>query len=125
MTQTLLDLRSEVTEQGGRFLVVYAPAKEHLYWGRLWDGEDIDNFLALTTPLRSFDEFNETVDAQMLLMEEFAAANAIELLNLTGAFWLETMNGTELYHYADAHWNDAGNRLAAQLIAEYIQERDE
>jgi hypothetical protein len=123
-TQAILDLHDEVTAQGGRFLLVYIPAKEHLYWGRLWDERDIGHVLERTTPLRSYEEFSAHIDDQVLLMEEFAAANDIEILNLTGRFWLETMDGAELYNYADTHWNEAGNRLAAQLIADYVEQHE-
>jgi hypothetical protein len=120
-TQAILDLRAEVTAQGGRFLLVYIPSKEHLYWSRVWDERDISHFLEITTPMRSYYQFSDFVDDQMLLMEEFAAANQLEFLNLTGEFWSHTMlEGKEYYNYADMHWNEAGNRLAADLIGAYL-----
>ena len=120
-TQAILGLRDDVTAQGGRFLLVYVPAKEHLYWARIWDVGDISHFLELTTPLRSYQEFTDSVDAQMVLMQDFAAANQLDFLNLTGEIWQRTMtHGTQYYNYADMHWNEAGNRLVAGLIADYI-----
>lgn len=121
----LLDLRAAVEAQGGRFLLVYVPAKEHLYFSHLWEQKDINHFLELTVPLRSYAEFCDVVDDQMALVEDFAAAHEIEFLNLTGEFWRRTMEGgEEYYNYADLHWNAAGNELAAELIAGYIVAAD-
>jgi hypothetical protein len=36
-------------------------------------------------------------------------------------FWNATIKRGELYNYADPHWNQAGNQLAADTIAEYIK----
>ena len=124
-TQAILALRDEVEAQGARFLLVFVPAKEHLYWSRIWDPVDIGHFLELTVPLLSYQEFTEIVDDQMELVEEFAAANNIRLLNLTGEMWRRTMlEGIEFYNYSDPHWNEAGNRLVAQLIARTILEAE-
>ncbi len=119
-TQAILELRRETETQGGRFLLVYVPAKEHLYWGLLWDEVDVAHFLERTNPRLSFKEYSETVDAQASLMGEFTATSGIEFLDLTGAFWLGTRENGELYNFADSHWNSEGNHLAAQLIAEHI-----
>lgn len=119
--QAILDARTEAETVGARFLLVYVPAKEHIYWSRLWDDEDVNNFLALTDPLRSYEEFSETVDAQMAVVETFVEAHEINLLNLTGPIWLRFVEGAELYHFADGHWNAAGNRLVGELIADYIE----
>ena len=120
-TGAIRDLRNEVEAQGGRFLLVYIPAKEHLYWSRLWEEDDIGHFLELTTPLRSYAEFSEHLDDQMVLMEEFAAANDVELLNLSSALWERTIHaGQAYYNFADVHWNNEGNQLVADLIGDYI-----
>jgi hypothetical protein len=56
-------------------------------------------------------------------MQEFVAAHNLEFLNLTGEIWQRTMDrGTQFYNYADMHWNEAGNRLVARLIADHINE---
>jgi hypothetical protein len=121
VTQAILDLRAEVKAQGGRFLLVYVPSKERLYWRNLWDEQDIAHFLDLTTPLRSYAEFNAHVDDQMELVQAFARKNNVEFLNLTGQFWERTiLHGDVLYNFADGHWNADGNELAAQIIATYI-----
>jgi hypothetical protein len=54
-------------------------------------------------------------------LTDFAQANGVEFLNLTPTFWEQGIKRGELYQYADPHWNQAGNDLAAQTIAEYIK----
>jgi hypothetical protein len=120
LSQTLLSLDQEVRAQGARFLLVFAPAKEHIYWGMMWDERDLSRFLELTSPPRSFEEFSQTVDAQAFLMEEFAEAHGIEFVNLVTPLWLAARNEGEIYNYADAHWNSRGNEIVAGVIADYI-----
>jgi hypothetical protein len=49
-----------------------------------------------------------------------AAETGIEFFNLTPIFWETAIRHGELYNYADPHWNQAGNQLAADAIAAYI-----
>lgn len=121
-TTEIRHLNADVQAQGGQFLLVFAPAKEHIYWGMMWDDRDIGNFLLGTWPSRSFDEFNDTVEAQSRLVESFAADNDILFLNLTTTFWLTARNEGEVYNYADSHWNSRGNQLTADTIAQFILE---
>ena len=55
------------------------------------------------------------------MLTDFTRDNNIEFLNLTPTFWEQGIKQGELYHYADPHWNQAGNDLAAQTIAEYLK----
>lgn len=121
-TQAILDIQREVEAQGGRFLLIYVPAKEHVTWGRVWDPEEINTFVARAIPLRTFQEYDAHIHDQMRLMEAFAREQDIELLNLYYPYRRETLNGQELYNYADVHWNVQGNYFAAELIARYMEE---
>jgi hypothetical protein len=121
-TDAILDLKERIDGQGGRFLLVYIPAKEHITWGRLWEAGEVNNFLARTHPFRTFQEFNIHIGDQMRLMESFAAEHEIEILNLYDPYRKGTLRGQELYNYADVHWNEAGNYLAARLIADYLMD---
>jgi hypothetical protein len=135
--QALVDLKQQVEAQGGRFLLVYVPGKEHIYWSRIWDPADVNNILERSVTVKlsegghghfewepqylSYDTFNANHNAQEKLLSDFAQSNDIEFLNLTPTFWEQAIKRGELYHYADPHWNQAGNDLAAQTIAEYIK----
>jgi hypothetical protein len=134
--QSLVEMKQQVEAQGGRFLLVYVPSKEHVYWSRIWDPTDVNHILERSVTVKlsegdhghfvwepqylSYDTFNANHNAQEKLLTDFAQSNAIEFLNLTPTFWEQAIKRGELYHYADPHWNQAGNDLAAQTIAEYI-----
>ena len=138
VSKALLELRALVEEQGARFLLVYVPSKEHVLWSRIWNPEDVNNVLERTVTVTlsegdqgtlqwepqilSFEMFAENHMAQEQLIVDFAHENGIELLNLTPIFWQESIAKGELYHYADPHWNQAGNQLAADAIFAAIQE---
>lgn len=135
--ESLLTLNRLVRDNGGRFLVVYIPSKEHVLWSRIWDPVDVNHILERTVTVTlsqgdhgslqwqptylSFDQFNETQLAQERLLDDFTRKNDIEFLNLTPIFWQESIARGELYHYADAHWNQAGNWLAAEAIQAYME----
>jgi hypothetical protein len=116
---------------------VYVPSKEHIYWSRIWDPTDVNNILERSVTVKlsegdhghfeweptylSYDTFNANHNAQEKLLTDFAQSSGIQFLNLTPIFWEQGIKRGELYHYADPHWNQAGNDLAAQTIAEYIK----
>ncbi|MCA9969461.1 MAG: hypothetical protein KC425_04550 [Anaerolineales bacterium] len=134
ISAALLEVRDAVVAANGRFLLVYVPSKEHVTWSRIWDPADVNNVLERTVTV-SLDEagwlqwesgyldyntFSSNIEAQARLLGDFAAANDIALLDLTPALWEQTIATGELYHYADPHWNQAGNQLVADLIAAWI-----
>lgn len=133
----LLEIQTLAEAQGARLLVVYVPSKEHVYWSRIWDPIDVNNILERTVtvslsegnhghlvwqpPYLSYAEFNAHHGDQQRVLEDFARAHDIELLNLTPILWAQTIAQGELYHYADPHWNQAGNQLVADIIQDYIE----
>lgn len=139
-SEALLSIDEMVRAQNGRFLLVYVPSKEHVLWSRLWDPVDVNHVLERTTTVTlsegdngrlqfdptylSYDTFNENHLAQEQLLSDFAEENEIEFLNLTPIFWQNSIENGELFHFADVHWNQAGNQLAADAIWEYIQENE-
>lgn len=134
---SLVGMKQQVEAQGGRFLLVYVPSKEHVYWSRIWDPTDVNHILERSVTVKlsdgdhghfewdpkylSYDTFNANHNAQERLLTDFAQNNGIEFLNLTPTFWEQGIKRGELYQYADPHWNQAGNDLAAQTIAAYIK----
>lgn len=135
----LLDLKERVEAQNGRFLFVYIPSKEHVLWSRIWDETDVNNILERTVTVSlsegdhgklmydptylNYDQFNANHSAQEQLFTDFMQEAGIEFLNLTPLFWQATIANGEMYHYADPHWNQAGNDLAADAVFEYLSNK--
>ncbi len=68
----------------------------------------------------SYDQFTANQRAQEQLLNDFMAEAGIEFLNLTPIFWQKSIEAGELYHFADSHWNQAGNQVAADAIVAYL-----
>ena len=133
----LNELDALTKTQDARLLLVYIPSKEHVTWSRIWDETDVNNILQRTVTVTlsagdhgrlqwqpeylSYDTFNANHDDQMVALEQFAAENDIEFLNLTPMLWEETIKQGEVYHYGDPHWNQIGNDLVADAIQGYIE----
>ncbi|MBE7528330.1 MAG: hypothetical protein HND44_22120 [Chloroflexi bacterium] len=138
MKEGLLELQALTEAQGARLVVVYIPSKEHVLWSRVWDEVDVNNVLERTVTVRlsegdhgrllfdpiylSYDQFTANQRAQEQLLSDFTAEVGIEFLNLTPIFWQKSIETGELYHFADPHWNQAGNQLAADAIATFLRE---
>ncbi len=136
VTHALLDLKKLCDAQETHLLFVYLPSKEHVYWSRIWDPVDVNNILERTVTVTlsegdhgtlvwnqqylSFDRFNANHNAQERLFADWAQKNGVEFLNLTPLFWQKSIELGETYHYADPHWNQLGNQIAAEAIAEYL-----
>ena len=137
VSAALLELKKLVEAENGRFLLVYVPSKEHVTWSRIWDPVDVNNILERTVTVTlsqgdhgtlqwepvylDYNTFNANHNAQEQLFIDFTQENGIEFMNLTPALWQNTIEQGEMYHYADPHWNQAGNQLVADLIQDYLQ----
>jgi hypothetical protein len=137
----IVDLRDQVEAQNGRFLLVYVPTKAHITWSRIWDPVDVNNVLARTQTVSlsegeygrlqwsetylDYDTFTNNIGAQGRLFDDFAREEDIEFLNLAPDLFAASMQTGEMYHYADTHWNQAGSKLVADLIAAYLSEQGE
>ncbi len=135
----LLDLKTTLEAQEARLLIVYIPSKAHTYWSRIWDPEDINNILERTVTVRlsegdhgrmewdptqilTYDQFNANHIALETVFGEFMAEHQFDYINLTPLFWQETISNGETYHYVDPHWNQYGNDLVGQIVADYIND---
>jgi hypothetical protein len=132
----LAELDGLCRAQGAQMVLVYVPSKEHIYWSRIWDPVHVNNILERTVTVElsggdsgslewrpkylSYHTFQQNHNAQERLFEDMAAEEGILFLNLTPILWAEAIQRGELYHYADPHWNQAGNQLVAEVLADFL-----
>jgi len=99
--RALKELRNRVEKAGGRLVVVLQPSKEEIYLPLL--GERVrDASAALRPALREL---------------------GIEYLDLAPGFRREADTGKALFFGADGHPNQAGYRLIADQVIDYLQGR--
>lgn len=114
-----------------RLIFVYAPSKPHvimpLIENRI-DAEQLLRFakykkdnLALTAA-----EFKQRLYANLNNQEavffDWCASNQVECISLTKPLQQATKNGEQTYFTYDQHWTPKGNQIAAQTIANYLQQ---
>jgi len=119
LERLLVTLRAEVEDRGGALVVAVLPAAEQLFdenWGEL---------------LERAGERREELDPYYpeQRLRSIAERNGIRLLTMLDAFRAAAPHRSraredEWLHYAGrGHFNAAGNRLAAELIARYLIEQ--
>lgn len=64
----------------------------------------------------NFETYDYQWDRPQGLLWQFCTDNNIEYYDLLPAFKAAYKSGQRLYLPSDSHWNEAGNRLAAQLL---------
>jgi hypothetical protein len=119
---------------GARLLLLYIPSEEHIYFPHIQSPEQLDAIMR-NVPVVGLDsqgylevkagdlnvgQISRCRDEQARLMKDFADHNGITFLDLTSSFEEEAAKGIELYNYSDTHWNLDGHRLAAKIIADFI-----
>ncbi len=133
--ETVLQVQKLSEEAGAHFLLVYVPSKEHVYLPFLNDpgtlakvftdvptlGLDEAGFIQFADQKATPETALQHMDAQANLLADFAAEQNIDYFDLTPIFQEEAGGGAELYYPFDTHWNQRGHDLAAQTIAEYIE----
>jgi len=133
--ESILKMRELSESEEARFLLVYVPSKEHVYLPYLNDADLLEpvftdvptleldgaGFLQFTSESATPELTRQHMDDQVNLWADFAAGQNIFFLDLTSTFQEEAGIGAELYYPFDTHWNQSGHDLAAQTIAQYIE----
>jgi hypothetical protein len=136
VTETILRMRNVTEEEEARFLLVYVPSKEHVYLPYLNDTDleqrvfvdvptvqlDEAGFLQFTAAKATPELIRQHMDDQSNVMAAFAQEHEIPFLDLTSTFRDEAGRGALLYYTYDTHWNQQGHDLAADTIAEFIED---
>ena len=114
LTEALIkQLQDEAHAAGSEFIVFYVPtvaAVDDQAWEqtkRLYGMADVE---------WSIREVEHD-------LAEFCAREDVPLILPTERFRQETSAGHTLYYTQDGHWNPAGHRFAAELIADYLEAR--
>jgi hypothetical protein len=106
MRQSLQQTQQAARDAKAELVVLLFPFKEQSYWHLvhryLEAGEVVD------------------VDRPYRMIEQFGAESGIRVFNLTEAFRARARTNAQLYLSSDAHWNAAGNHLAAEVISAYL-----
>jgi hypothetical protein len=105
--RTLLDAQRMTAAGGATLMLIYVPVKFRVYkdfcdppddgYARTWGLNDL--------PTR---------------LEKWSAAHGVPFLDLTGALRERAAHGELVYFPDDGHWNERGNTVAAQAIADAI-----
>ena len=108
-TSSAISMGAERTQAaGGRFLLLLPPSNLQTYAHEL-----------------PSDELRQEAAAENAMTDRiiaFAQQNDIDYLDLRQAFIEAAKQGADLYPDYDVHWTPAGNELAAEHIAQWIQE---
>jgi hypothetical protein len=135
-TRSILQAQDLSEAAGSRFLLVYLPSKEHLYLPHLSDADIVKRvftgvrtielgatqFLQNANQTATLELTRQHMNDQAQLLADFAAQNHIQFLDLTPYFQKEASGGIELYYPFDTHWNQQGQDLAAERIANYVEQ---
>ena len=110
MQKGLLDMRRTAAGMNANLVVVLIPAKEEVYW----------NIAKQFAPAadRGMD-----VDHPLAVVRRFCQEEQIPTCEVTDALRQEAQRGVQLYHRISAHWNDAGNAVAAKAIDRCLADR--
>jgi hypothetical protein len=115
--------------------LVYAPAKEHIYFqyaepegNRIYVLQnslelllDADGWLGFTglQPVE-YETLTERLDNMRNVVQETSESAGVQFIDLLPAFKQASMSGELTYYPYDSHWSLRGHSTTAEAIAEYI-----
>ena len=103
------EMSEEVKRQNGELIVLLAPDELQI-------SEEIQHHLERRYQL---DPLEYDFEQPQAILGEALEARGIAYLDLL-PFFQEAQNGDELYIQYDTHWNEQGNRLAAEAIWRFL-----
>ena len=107
--QDLEEAYRATQESGAEFVLLIFPAKEQIYL------DIITQHCAHSLPPDQFDPLMQRLDS-------FCQSEGIRCVDLGEAMLAAGAATRQIYYSMDGHWNAEGNRLAADLIYEYLEE---
>jgi len=131
--EALLHVKGQCDRAGARFLIVNIPSKERVYLPLVVRSGKLGSILpgTRTACLASDGRFGPGgeevapnslahLDDQATVIARLAETHGIDFLDLLPSFREQADRGTELYYYADIHWAEEGQRLAAAVVASHL-----
>ncbi len=109
MRATVLEQQRLADGIGARLVVLLFPFKEQAYW------HVVKNFA------KNRDHCDP--DRPYRMVADLCRAQGIGVYDLTDTFRAHAERGEVLYLRDDAHWNEAGNRLAGQAVASFLRQQ--
>ncbi|MDD5178219.1 MAG: SGNH/GDSL hydrolase family protein [Candidatus Nanoarchaeia archaeon] len=109
----IMETKKISNENGAEFLLVILPDKEQIEVEE-WDLA-LEEYPVMKT--LSFD-----LEKPNRVLKELCEQNNIDCLFLLDDFREVYANGTKLYYSKDRHWNEEGNKLAADLVISYLSQ---
>ncbi|MCQ3974955.1 MAG: hypothetical protein DPW09_16065 [Anaerolineae bacterium] len=106
--QALAEAQTAAGQLNAELVVLLFPSKEQVYWPIVSTLADNAADFKVNWP---HDE-----------VKAWCQANGVRYLDLTPVFAAHAAQGEQLYYRFDAHWNEAGHKLAAQTIRQYLAE---
>lgn len=109
MQEALLAMQRDAASIGAQLVVVLIPSKEEVYWNVVRDELPPDAATGIDRPLG--------------LVADFCGKQGIVACDLRPVFEREAEKRRQLYLRISGHWNDEGNTLAAEVIADCLRGR--
>jgi len=112
MRDAFRDMKKQTDAMGASLMVLLFPFKEQVYWhiAEQYQPEDAQYT-------------QEQIDAPLQAVESFCETEGIDCCDLTGPLRERAESGPQLYLRVGAHWSDAGNRAAAEIVEDCLAKR--
>jgi hypothetical protein len=128
--KTLMEAKSTCEQNGSRFVLMFIPTAEQVYW------PVVERSLDPATLQHAFDfyvkrsyangtnlsaaQYRANRLAQNQMLANFCAKENIPMLDLTPALQRKAESGTIVYFADDQHLNAAGQKVAAAQLATFL-----
>ncbi|MHC4130918.1 MAG: alginate O-acetyltransferase AlgX-related protein [Planctomycetota bacterium] len=130
LIQYLREINRTCKEQGIRFIIMYIPDKPHVVLPLLKNRLSANQLLAfmslkaknLPEPDELMEKLYMRLEAHESIIEELCREDSIEFVSLTESLQQEMLKGGQVYYTYDQHWTPLGQLVAAETLANYLQE---
>ncbi|MCB1615762.1 MAG: hypothetical protein KDI30_07090 [Pseudomonadales bacterium] len=132
--QAFLKMHALSKKQNFRLIMIYVPSKPHVVMPLIADSiepEQVRTFVAYRLSKKKRDSLPEAeafkqqlyaqIDSQENVFMQFCQKQGIECISTTRPLQKATAQGVQTYYTYDQHWTPEGNRVVAELLADYLK----